>query len=87
MPRTTILALAAAAALGAAALAPTTASARHGGWHGHHLGHHHYYRHWGPRYRIGFYAPSYAAYDGCYLRKRWIETAHGPRPRWVTVCY
>ena len=83
MFRKIALALAATAALGATALAPTAASAWHGGWHGHHHGH----GFWGPRYGIGFYAPNYVAYDGCYMKKRWIQTQFGPRLRWVKVCY
>lgn len=69
MLRKLSLAAVAAIALGAAALAPTSASAWwHGGWrHGWHGG-------WGgPR----FY---YGAYDGC---RRWVPTPWGPRLRWV----
>ena len=71
----------AAASLGAAALAPTSASAHgwhHGGWHHHHG--------WGgPRVFIG--GPAYYAggFGGCYVRR-------GPDPirlRWrlVNRCY
>jgi hypothetical protein len=85
MFRTLVIAAAATIALGAAALTPTTASARHGGgWHG---GHHHsgYGHRWhGPRY--GFRAPVYAAYNPC-LRKRWVRTPWGPQLRIVNVCY
>ena len=57
----------AAIALGAAALAPTSASAWwHDGWH--HGWHHGW---WG--------GPAYY-YGGC---RRWVETPWGPRPRWV----
>jgi hypothetical protein len=78
MLRKTLLALAAVSALGTAALAPTSASAW-GGWGFHH---HHW---WGPR--VGFYVggPAYA-YDGC-LRRRWVPTPWGWRPRLVNVCY
>ena len=68
------LAAVAAIALGAAALAPTSASAWwHGGWHG--GWHHGWHGGWGgPR----FY---YGAYDyGC---RRWVPTPWGWRPRWV----
>jgi hypothetical protein len=82
MFRKIALVFAATATLGAASLATTTtASAWHGGWHGHHHGHHL------RGVRIGFYGPSYVAYDGCYMKKRWVPTAYGPRLRWVKVCY
>jgi len=77
MIRKSFLALAAVAALGVAALAPTAASAHywHGGW-----GWHHY---WGPR--VGLYVgPGYS--DSC-LRRQWVGTPYGPRLRWVNVCY
>jgi len=74
----------AAASLGAAALAPTSASAWggwHGGWHGHHWG-------WGgPRVIVG--GPAYYggyAYGGCYVR-RLVPTPWGPRWRLVNRCY
>jgi len=75
MLRKTLIALSAVGALGAAALAPTSASAYwHGGWHGHF---------WGPHF--GLYAgPAY--YDAC-VRRQWIDTPFGPRQRWVNVCY
>jgi hypothetical protein len=65
----------AAASLGVAALAPTSASAWggwHGGWHG-------------PRFVGG---PAYYAggYDGCYVR-RLVGTPWGPRWRLVNRCY
>lgn len=72
------LAAIAAASLGTAALAPTTASAGWG-WH-HHGGHHHGWRHyaWGPGF-IG--APG-----GCYVR-RVVPTPFGPRWRVVNRCF
>ena len=79
MIRKLILALGATAAIGAAALTPTTASA----WgHGHgHSGH--WYGH-----GIGFYGygPTYVAAPDCYVVKRVIETPVGPRVRRFTVC-
>jgi hypothetical protein len=69
----------AAASLGAAALAPTSASAWGGGWH-HHRG-------WGgPRVFIG--GPAYygGGYGGCYAR-RLVPTPWGPRWRLVNRCY
>jgi len=73
----------AAASLGAAALAPTSASAwgghgwHHGGWHGG----------WGgPRFFVG--GPAYGGYGygGCYVR-RLVPTPWGPRWRLVNRCY
>ena len=79
MIRKLILSLGATAAIGAAALTPTTASA----WgHGHgHSGH--WYGH-----GIGFYGygPTYVAAPDCYVVKRVIDTPYGPRVRRVTVC-
>jgi hypothetical protein len=74
----------AAASLGVAALAPTSASAWggwHGGWHG--GGWHHGWG--GPRFVGG---PAYYAggYDGCYVR-RLVGTPWGPRWRLVNRCY
>lgn len=72
----------AAAALGAAALAPTSASAwggfhhGHGGWHG-----------WGgPRIVVG--GPAYygGGYGGCYVR-RLVGTPWGSQWRLVNRCY
>jgi hypothetical protein len=77
------LALAAAVSLGAAALAPTSASAGwHGGWHG---GWHHGWG--GPRFFVGgpVYYGGYG-YGGCYVR-RLIPTPFGPRWRLVNRCY
>ncbi|NOJ40694.1 sulfur globule protein precursor [Bradyrhizobium australiense] len=73
----------AAASLGAAALAPTSASAW-GGWH--HGWHHHHGWGWGgPRVFIG--GPAYfGGYGGCYVR-RLVPTPWGPRWRLVNRCY
>jgi hypothetical protein len=81
---TLTLALAASAALGAAALSPTTASAH--GWHGGHWGHG-----WGHSYGAGFgFSPVYVgpqyADDGCYVTRR-VRTARGIRLRTINVCY
>jgi hypothetical protein len=71
----------AAILLGAAALAPTSASAWgwHGGWHGG----------WGgPRIFVGgpaYYGYGYG-YGGCYVR-RLIPTPWGPRWQLVNRCY
>ena len=70
----------AAASLGAAALAPTAASAWGGGYHGWHG-----YRGWGPRVVIGAPAPSYG-YGSCYVR-RLVPTPWGPRWHLVNRCY
>jgi hypothetical protein len=75
MLRKTLLAVAATAAIGTAALAPTSASAHWGGgWHGG----------WGfhPFVRIG--GP--VVYDSCTVQ-RWVHTRHGTELRWVNVCY
>ena len=68
----------AAASLGAAALAPTSASAWGGGCHHHGWG--------GPRVFIG--GPAYygGGYGGCYAR-RLVPTPWGPRWRLVNRCY
>jgi len=74
----------AAASLGAAALAPTSASAW-GGWHG---GWHHGWG--GPRFFVGggpvYYGYGYEGYGGCYVR-RLVPTPWGPRWRLVNRCY
>ncbi len=78
MLRKIILAVSAAAALGAAALAPTSASAwGHGHWHGYHGWHGGY----------GFYGPAYVASGpDCYRVRRVVDTVYGPRVRRVVVC-
>jgi hypothetical protein len=79
----------AAASLGVAALAPTSASAwgGHGGWHGggwHHGGFH---RGWGgPRFFAGGYGGGYGYGGGCYVRQL-VGTPWGPRWRLVNRCY
>lgn len=79
MFRKLTLALGTVAVLGAAALAPTAASA--GGWkHKHHWHGHHGW------YGGGFYAPLYAAGGDCYVVRRVVFTPYGKRYRRVTVC-
>jgi hypothetical protein len=86
MFRKAILAVSALTIIGAAALAPTTASA--GGGKGGHHGHHHG-GHWGGK---SFYygGPAYVGYSGygygCWVKK-WIDTPFGPRLKRVYVCY
>lgn len=81
MFRKLILALGATAAIGAAALAPTSASAH---WHG---GGWHHGHHWhGGGFGFGIYAPTYVAASDCYRVKRLVETPYGLRWRRVTVC-
>jgi len=88
MLRKLSLAAIAAISLGAAALAPTSASAWggwHGGWHGGgwHGGWHGGW--WGPRVVVG--GPAYyGGYGGCYVR-RVVPTPWGPRWRLVNRCY
>ena len=84
MLRKLSLALVAAISLGAAALAPTSASAwsgGHGGWHG---GWHHGWG--GPRFLVG--GPAYYGYGygGCHVR-RLVPTPFGPRWRLINRCY
>lgn len=83
MFRKSLLALSALAVIGAAALAPTAASA--GGKHHFHFKHHG----WGHGYNSYGYYPSYgyASYGyGCWVKK-WIDTPFGPRLKRVYVCY
>ena len=80
MFRKTMIALVATAALGAAALAPTVASARHGGG-GFHGGH-------GFHGGYGFRGFGIAVVDrsvSCW-QTRWIETRRGLRRIVVNVC-
>jgi hypothetical protein len=76
----------AAASLGVAALAPTSASAWGGhGWHG---GFHRGCGWGGPRFFVGgpaYYGYGYG-YGGCYVR-RLVPTPWGPRWRLVNRCY
>jgi hypothetical protein len=79
MFRKVTLAIAAAATLGAIALAPTAASAGGVfGWHPHH--HHH---HWGPGFGIGLFGAGFN--DGCYVTRP-VRTPYGYRYRTVNVC-
>jgi opacity protein-like surface antigen len=72
----------AAASLGVAALAPTSASAW-GGWHG---GWHHGWGWGGPHFFVGGPAYDGYGYGGCYVR-RLVPTPWGPRWRLVNRCY
>jgi hypothetical protein len=72
----------AAASLGAAALAPTSASAW-GGWHG---GWHHGWGWGGPRVFVGGPANYGYGYGGCYVR-RLVPAPWGPRWRLINRCY
>jgi hypothetical protein len=73
----------AAASLGVAALAPTSASAW-GGWH--HGGWHHGWGFGGPRIVVGDPAYYAGGYGGCYVQ-RLVGTPWGPRWRLVNRCY
>ena len=90
MFRKIALALAATAAIGIAALAPTEASARWGGGgfrggFGHaHFGGGRFVG--GPRVFLGTSLLAYSAYNSC-IRTRWIPTRFGLRPIRVNVCY
>ena len=81
MLRKVTLGLIAAASLGAAALAPTAASA--GGFH---WGHHHGWGH-GYGYGVGFGPSLYinTGISNCY-QQRMVETRRGLRLRTVNVC-
>lgn len=79
MLRKLVLGFAAAAALSATALIPTTASA-HGWKHHHHHGGFHHNWHGGPSFIVS------GGYGGCYV-KRLVETRYGLRYRVVNVCY
>ena len=82
MFRKLALGLFAAASLGAAALAPTSASAFYGGPHWHPgFGFH---RFWAPRVVVG--GPVYYGGYSCVVR-RWVMTPWGPRPRLINRCY
>src|SRR6185437_11020666 len=74
MIRKLTIALAATVALGAAALAPTAASAFP----------HHYHHGWHHGWHVGFYGPDYG--PDCYIVRRVVQTPWGPRARRVTVC-
>ena len=77
MLRKVTLGLIAAASLGAAALAPSAASAHgfHGGW-GHHG--------WGHGFGFGGIYVNTGVSD-CY-QQQWVQTRHGMRLRTVNVC-
>jgi hypothetical protein len=94
MFRITTLALAAATVIGAAALAPTTASASHQGWHRsgndgwHRSGWNNNWRH-RDRARSGFtirIGTPYAYAPRCYTSRRWVDTRWGWRLRTVRTC-
>jgi hypothetical protein len=90
MLRKLSLVVVAAASLGVAALAPTSASAHwHGGWHHHHGWHHGWHHHhhggwgWGgPRFFAGGPGFGYGG-EGCLPRL--VPTPWGPRL--VNRCY
>jgi hypothetical protein len=82
MLRKMTLAIAATLAIGAAALAPTSASAHWGGWGGWHGGGWHGWYGYHPFVRV-YAGPGYG---GCMVR-RWVYTPYGPALRWVNVCY
>jgi hypothetical protein len=81
MLRKLVLGLAAAASLGAMALAPSAASAHPwGGWGGWH-GYHHFHG-----FHYGFIGVPVYDNGGCYATRR-IMTPYGYRWRTVNVCY
>ena len=80
MFRKLTIAFAATAALGAAAFAPTAASAFPYHYH------HHWHHGWHGGFGFGLYAPVYDAGPDCYVVRRVVDTPVGPRWRRVTVC-
>jgi hypothetical protein len=74
MIRKLILALGATAIIGATALSPTAASAKH--WH------HHWHGGW---YGVGLY-PTYVDSDECYYVRKVYFTPSGKHVRRVLVC-
>ena len=82
MFRKTAFVLATTAALGAAALAPTSASAKPFGWG---WGHHHGGLGLGVGIATGIVGAAIVA-DSCY-RRVVVDTPYGPRLRRVNVCY
>lgn len=86
MLRKLSLVVIAAASLGVAALAPTSASAWQGGWHGGGW-HGAWHRGWGwggPRVVVA--GPAFYGYGGCFVR-RLVPTPWGPRWHLVNRCY
>lgn len=77
MFRKLILTLGATAAIGAIALSPTAASAKH--WH---HGNHWHGHGW---YGVGFY-PTYVGSDDCYYVSKIYFTPSGKHVRRVLVC-
>ena len=83
MLRKLVLGIAAAASLGAMALAPSAASAHPwgGGWGGWHGGYHHFHG-----FHYGFIGVPVSDDGGCYATRR-VMTPFGYRWRTVNVCY
>ena len=78
MFRKLILALSATAVIGAAALTPSTASAK---W----WGHGHFHKHW---HGGGFYPAYYGGYGygGCFYVKKFVPTPYGMIKKNILVC-
>jgi hypothetical protein len=84
MHRKLTLTILAAASLGAIALAPTAASARHfggGGWGGDF--HHDHFDHFDHHFGIGFVGGGYD--NGCFVTRS-VPTPFGYRLRTINVC-
>jgi hypothetical protein len=83
MFRKIALALGATTVIAAAALSPTTASAK---WF--HHGHHGHHGHWhgGFGLGVGIVAPAAVLAADCYVVKKIVYTSIGPIVRRVTVC-
>ena len=80
MFRKSLIAFATLATVGAAALAPTAASAKP--WN---KGYHNYAWGLGAGLAVAAIATD-VAYSGCWV-KRWVDTPYGPRLRSMYVCY
>jgi hypothetical protein len=83
MFRKLIIALGATAAFAAAASSPALA------WHPHHHYHGYGWGAFGAGVALGLAGPVVASYpyaSNCYVVKRWVDTAYGPRLRRTTVC-
>lgn len=80
--RKTMLAIAAAVALGTATMTTGAMAAPHGHFGGHGGFHGGWGGGWGGLYAFG--GPAY--YGGCWQR-RWVPTPYGMRWRLVNVCY
>jgi hypothetical protein len=85
MFRKTVIALAAIATLGTAAVTPTTASAGWKKWHHHHHYHRRGWGYYGPALVAGAIVTGAVIASSCY-RTRWVDTPYGWRRVRINVC-